>query len=461
MAGRPRVGSRQDAEAQGDGGFRELLLKFVAGEDQVDGAPNAEGEARFRTSSAVELLEWLRSNSEMLRLGHASANDQPLAEQDAGVRLGGIDMDTLLHGLSMGDAAAALAALAGHTGNGSPPHDPAPLQAAGGTADGAKATPEEIILAAIARAAEKVGSEPATPQGQTLNAELTIIGRETHLAPAETVKLATAGSQWAIELATRRSLAALASAATDTASNANVATQSALGEGPALPTGVAAAADAQLGPDGRGGNSPSSDPNAAIELFAETGGPDGVPVIGRANSDLPSGGLVQQIASRVANETSTTVVEAARSAPASFTVKPESAVKVLHLQLQPADLGTVTIRMAVKDNTLRLDLEVGRGETAHLIQRERDTLSALLRSAGYSIDALDIRLAEQTGAGTPGGGGQSGLQMQGGQSGSSQAETRFSGERPRDERRENSFGNQNSGDEDQTGQASGRGGIYL
>jgi len=51
--------------------------------------------------------------------------------------------------------------------------------------------------------------------------------------------------------------------------------------------------------------------------------------------------------------------------------------------------------------------------------------------------------------------------MQGGQTGSSQPDARFSGERPHDERQANSFGKQNNGDDEQAGQGHGRGGIYL
>jgi flagellar hook-length control protein FliK len=148
-------------------------------------------------------------------------------------------------------------------------------------------------------------------------------------------------------------------------------------------------------------------------------------------------------------------------------VKHEPAAKVLHIQLQPDGLGTVTIRMSVKDQTLRLDLEVGRGETAHLIQRDRETLSALLRSAGYLIDGVDVRIADPAGANAQTGSGQANTPMQGGgQSGSSQAEGRSPGERspdgrPQNERGNNAFGNGRNGDDEQAGHAARSGGIFI
>ncbi len=178
----------------------------------------------------------------------------------------------------------------------------------------------------------------------------------------------------------------------------------------------------------------------------------------------PASGAVQQLAQRIAGEAGT-VNAAPQSAetPAYVQRSPfVPAVKVLRIELQPADLGTVTVRMSLRDRALQLDLEVGRGETAHLIQRERETLSTLLRSAGYLIDGLDVRLADQGGAGVSTGGNQPNMQMLGGgQSGSSGADARSPGARPQDERRGNTFGNERNRDDEQTGHGPRRGGIYV
>ena len=159
------------------------------------------------------------------------------------------------------------------------------------------------------------------------------------------------------------------------------------------------------------------------------------------NASAAGGGVAHQIADRVASEASTLTAQTGRPDAPTFAVKHEPAAKVLHIQLQPDGLGTVTIRMSVKDQSLRLDLEVGRGETAHLIQRDRETLSALLRSAGYLIDGVDVRIADPAGANAQTGSGQANTPMQGGgQSGSSQAEGRSPGERSQDGGRRTSAG---------------------
>jgi chemotaxis protein MotD len=66
-------------------------------------------------------------------------------------------------------------------------------------------------------------------------------------------------------------------------------------------------------------------------------------------------------------------------------------VRVLYLQLDPPQLGPVTIRISLKDTALSLQLEAQNQETASLINRDREALSGLLRSAGYTVDGLQIQ----------------------------------------------------------------------
>ncbi len=140
-----------------------------------------------------------------------------------------------------------------------------------------------------------------------------------------------------------------------------------------------------------------------------------------------------------------------------------SPVKVIHLELQPEGLGAVSIRLAVKDQELHLSLEVGRGDTATLIQRDRDTLSALLRSAGYLIDGVDVRMAGPSGLAAAPMDGQSGMQMSGGaHSRGSQPEDRAPGAGPQDNSRGSGSGNRHNGEDDQIGRNRGRGGgLYV
>jgi hypothetical protein len=176
---------------------------------------------------------------------------------------------------------------------------------------------------------------------------------------------------------------------------------------------------------------------------------------------------MHQIANRVTAEASTMLGKATRpDAPTpSLGQHLGSPVKVIHLELQPEGLGTVSIRLAVKDQELSLALEVSRGDTATLIQRDRDTLSSLLRSAGYLIDGVDVRMAAPSGLAAAPMDGQSGMQMSAGaHSRGSQPEDRSPGATPQDNSRgsNNNPANRHDGEDHQNGRNRGRGGgLYI
>lgn len=103
----------------------------------------------------------------------------------------------------------------------------------------------------------------------------------------------------------------------------------------------------------------------------------------------------QQIADGIVRETGAAVSLADRAGMTPNQppgAKP--ALRIVHVQLQPADLGTVTVRMELKDAELTLQVESDRAETVDLIRSDQDTLARLLRSAGYTIDTNSIRVVE-------------------------------------------------------------------
>ena len=103
----------------------------------------------------------------------------------------------------------------------------------------------------------------------------------------------------------------------------------------------------------------------------------------------------QQIADRIVAEATSAPEFAERAGmtpPMQQGMKP--ALKILQIQLQPADLGTLTVRMELKDTELTLHVEADRKETADLIRNDRDTLANLLRSAGYNVDTGSVRIMD-------------------------------------------------------------------
>jgi flagellar hook-length control protein FliK len=182
--------------------------------------------------------------------------------------------------------------------------------------------------------------------------------------------------------------------------------------------------------------------------------------------ELTSGGAVasapvQFLAGRIAEEAAALSQPApgAGSAAAHAHSSVMTPTKVLHIQLQPVELGTVTMKLSLKDNALQVELEVGRGETKTLIQNDRDALTALLRSAGYMLEGVDVRLADTNSANMSGGGAQAGVQAQSG--GSSQTDGQAPGARGQDDGRGHRQGHDGGGRNAEGTEAGSRAGVFV
>jgi chemotaxis protein MotD len=474
------AGRKSDGDNAG-GGFAGLLAKIAGNREQGDGVPAPAQEAGGNDRNGGQLLDWLQAKADAPgQEGGAAAVDPAVARPDSGAGgLTDIDVTALMQILGGSGALAGangLAAMAGRVANGTATEAETALMQAAVTAqeEGETLSPEQLILASLAKTA-RTTEEPTSADIKTTTATLTVLRRETHLAPVANEV------EWAARLAAagNRLLRAGAAPAQETPGDMQPLQPDTGVErsGEALPANpqaaVTAVRDGQLGTDGRRGAPPGASPAAELQTAADalagTGdqvAPEQAVSIARSdalvNAGVAGGGVAHQIAGRVASEAGTLIAQTGRPDAPTFAVKHESAAKVLHIQLQPDGLGTVTIRMSVKDQALRLDLEVGRGETARLIQNDRETLSALLRTAGYLVDGVDVRLADPSSANAQTGGGQPNTPMQGGsQSGSSQAEARSSGERPQDERRNNAFGNGSNGEDEKAGHTARGSGIYI
>ena len=470
------AGRKGGSDGEGSGGFSGLLSKLASNREQEDHQTVPAKEAPLDGSDISRVLDWLRSSVEAAAGdGHAPDPEQESPQPDSGGGgLTDIDVNALMQVLN-GNAAPAgangLAAMAGRVANGTATKaETALMQAAVTAREGEALSPEQLIFASLAKAAVRT-EEPASDEAKPTPVTLTVVRRETHLAP-----VVDAGVEWAARLAAEGRLLRTG-AQRDTASSGDV--QGLQAENGTQPSGeaqlvdpqraVTPVRDGQLGNDWRRGSAPMAEPQVTPDVPTASG--DGAAPIARSdaliNTSSAGGAVAQQIADRVASEAGTLTAQAGRPDAPTFAVKREAAVKVLHLQLQPEGLGTVTIRMSVKDQALRLDLEVGRGETAQMIQRDRETLSTLLRSAGYMIDGVDVRVADVSGAGAQSGNGQVNTPMHGGgQSGSSQAEGRSPGERsqdgrPQNERGNNAFGKGRNGEDEQARNTARSSGVYI
>ncbi|WP_195904240.1 flagellar hook-length control protein FliK [Microvirga lotononidis] len=69
-------------------------------------------------------------------------------------------------------------------------------------------------------------------------------------------------------------------------------------------------------------------------------------------------------------------------------------LRVLDLQLKPAELGLVTIRMRLSGDSIEMEIQAQHEETAELLRNDADKLSSLLRVSGYRPDVINIQSAE-------------------------------------------------------------------
>jgi chemotaxis protein MotD len=140
-----------------------------------------------------------------------------------------------------------------------------------------------------------------------------------------------------------------------------------------------------------------------------------------------------------------------------------SVVKILHLELQPEDLGTITIRMSLKQDALDIRVEASRYDTACMLQRDQDSLAKILTSAGYRIDGMTVVTAATDGAAISDGRSQAFLSSSTPQhGGASQQDSRSSGGRSNAESSPRSSPGKQNDDNDKSRTARGTGGdLYV
>jgi flagellar hook-length control protein FliK len=140
-----------------------------------------------------------------------------------------------------------------------------------------------------------------------------------------------------------------------------------------------------------------------------------------------------------------------------------SVVKILRLELQPADLGTITIRMSLKQDVLDIRVEASRYDTARMLQRDQDALAKILTGAGYRIDGMAVVTAATDGAAVLDGRSQAFLPSSTPQHwGSSQHDSRPSGGRSNAEPDPRSSPGKQNDDNDKSRTARGAGGdLYV
>jgi len=268
------------------------------------------------------------------------------------------------------------------------------------------------------------GLEAVLPERKTT---VTVLGQETHFSPTPAVHREQAGKPAAPGTPKSEKVAAgipallggaqspgRRSAGTEqpqgTKADIDTATDTGTDTGTAPPAAAGAAGVSETASSGDDQPHHSDDRRPATGAVQSTS----VPGTEAAASQISS--PVKQIAAAVTAELAT--APAPRTAAPVVTQVTQTAtgsgsvLKVLHIKLEPETLGTVTVRMSLRDNAIEMHIEAANADTADLISADRDALSGLLRSAGYAIDAPIISAARPDSGASASAGQQSGAGQQ-------------------------------------------------
>ncbi|SUA99508.1 Flagellar hook-length control protein FliK [Pannonibacter phragmitetus] len=105
----------------------------------------------------------------------------------------------------------------------------------------------------------------------------------------------------------------------------------------------------------------------------------------------------QQIGTAIASALNTPQQpDTARSdaAAAGFRVRPDApAVKMLEIQLQPMELGSVKVTMKLTGDTVQVVMTASNPDTAELLKQDRQLLDQLMRATGQRADSITIQAA--------------------------------------------------------------------
>jgi flagellar hook-length control protein FliK len=73
-------------------------------------------------------------------------------------------------------------------------------------------------------------------------------------------------------------------------------------------------------------------------------------------------------------------------------------LRVLDIQLHPADLGKVRLSVRLNDNNVEVRIEASKTETAKMLQSNQGELNRLLQRAGYQADHISVVAVDDRGA---------------------------------------------------------------
>ena len=64
--------------------------------------------------------------------------------------------------------------------------------------------------------------------------------------------------------------------------------------------------------------------------------------------------------------------------------------KILHLQLSPVELGSITVKLRISQGGMEIRLEASRAETAQMLANDREALREIVKASGYALDQVSV-----------------------------------------------------------------------
>lgn len=175
---------------------------------------------------------------------------------------------------------------------------------------------------------------------------------------------------------------------------------------------------------------------ANVERAAKSAGRDALPETTKVTvvqqethlPPVPQFSATQQVANAVVSELKGSPAPAASAAAdlvGGQNNTPDQPVKILTVNLEPPDLGNVTVRLRLVGTEVSVQLAAQRKDTSTMLDQQRDQIRDLMQSAGYVADVAPVHHGSLDGF--QAGSGQSQPQLPGQQQQSSQSQGAFSG----------------------------------
>lgn len=175
---------------------------------------------------------------------------------------------------------------------------------------------------------------------------------------------------------------------------------------------------------------------ANVERAAKSAGRDALPETTKVTvvqqethlPPVPQFSATQQVANAVVSELKGSPAPAASAAAdlvGGQNNTPDQPLRILTVNLEPPDLGSVTMRLRLVGNEVSVQLAAQRKDTSTMLDQQRDQIRDLMQSAGYVADVAPVQHGSLDGF--QAGSGQSQPQLPGQQQQSSQSQGAFSG----------------------------------